>query len=58
MTADASWEFEVDLEGWALSTTEEMSAAVYQTGGEMRVQIEGARSHIDSPKMLLKVNRP
>ena len=55
MAADAGWEFEVELEGWAASTTEEMQAEVYQKNGEMRVQINGAQPHFDSPQMMLKV---
>jgi hypothetical protein len=53
MAADASWEFNDDLEGWAKSTTEEMEAEIYQTGGEMRIQFEGDRPHFDSPIMSL-----
>lgn len=53
MAADASWEFNVDLEGWAKSTIEEMEADIYQTGGEMRIRINGNNPHFDSPMMVL-----
>lgn len=53
MAADASWEFNVDLDGWAKSTIEEMEADIYQTGGEMRIQINGNHPHFDSPVMSL-----
>lgn len=54
---DVAWEFNVDIEGWANATSEEMQMEVRTENGELRASIIGDVPNIKSPRMYIDTSR-